>query len=125
MAANQVPNMIQPTYTKIDDPPRVGQNKNLEALSVQELKTICGRNGLSQSGSAADMIRDIKFWLGMEWGGETPTVKVPKLRKPTGPRQIFPSKRPSPEQVLDVLFNETMWDQIVTETNKYRGPRVR
>ena len=52
-------------------------------------------------------------------------VKVPKLHKPTGPRNVFGSKHPSPQQTFDILFTHDMWNQIVEQTNKYEGPRLR
>lgn len=125
MAANNGETLVGVTYTKIPDPSRYGENRDLSNLTAAQLKTICSRHGLSQSGTKDDMIHDIKFYLDMNWGGEPVKVTVPRLRKKTGPRDVFPSKRPSPPQVFDILFSEAMWNQIVPETNKYQGTRVR
>lgn len=71
------------------------------------------------------MVKDIKFYLSMHWGGQVSKVAVPRLRKTIGPQAVFGSKHPQAEKVFDVLFTPDMWKQIVEQTNKYQGPRVR
>lgn len=116
---------VQPQYTRLNDPSRYGENLNLNTLTLPRLKGICERHGLSQSGTKASMAQDIKYYLSLEWGGEPKKVTVPTLRTAQGPRAVFGSKHPSPEQTFDVLFTNDMWQRIVDETNKYQGPRVR
>ena len=59
-----------PTYTMLNPSDRWGENSALSDLSTDRLKVICTRHGLSSSGTRESMIKDIRFYLSMEWGGD-------------------------------------------------------